>query len=331
MLPRSVVAAACATVAALVLGVGPASVSGAEVATTPKDPRRTQALYVDRTMSAYQQGGVYRERLGTVPQAFWVLPEAYPTDDVRDTVRAYAAGAAAVRRTPVLAVYGIPGRDCGQYSSGNPLTTAGQYRAWTRQVAAGLRGRHALVVLEPDALPLFSGPPGSCPTRPPHWHRMLRSATRTLSRAGAWVYLDAGHSGWTPYATRPAHLKAAGVRFARGISTNVSNFRPTATEKRYAVRLLHGLRRLGVTGKHYVVDTSRNGARPGADGSDVINPPWARVGRKPRLVLRGAFDGALWVKHPGESDGFAHGGPAPGQWCDFLADRLLGRPESGTC
>ena len=46
-----------------------------------------------------------------------------------------------------------PPRDCGMYSSGNPLTTAAEYRAWIRRLAQGLRGTRALVVLEPDALP----------------------------------------------------------------------------------------------------------------------------------------------------------------------------------
>ncbi|QWF22085.1 glycoside hydrolase family 6 protein [Nocardioides sp. LMS-CY] len=343
MLPRSLVLRACATVAVLALGTaGLTSASGADagLSAKPKDPRRSQGLFVDPKMPAYQQGGVYREEIGRVAQAFWVIPEAYPTRPdpdqpwlvpVGQAAAVYTGDAAAAGKTPVLTIYGIPGRDCGMYSSNNPLTTAPQYKAWIKQVAAELEGRKALVVLEPDALPLFSSSVQACPTKPRGWQGMLRFASKRLSRSGAWVYLDAGHSNWTPHETRPAHLKAAGVRFARGISTNVSNFRPTRDEKRYATGLLRGLRKLGVKRKHYVIDTSRNGAAPSNDGMDVINPTWAEVGKKPRLVFRGAFDGTLWVKHPGESDGYENGGPASGQWCDFLADRLLGLPESGSC
>lgn len=321
---------ACATSAALaLLSAGP--VGAADGARPPQDPRRTQGLFVDATMPAYQQGGAYQQRIGTVSQSFWVIPEAYGVDAVRSTVQEYTGNASAARRTPVLTVYGIPGRDCGRYSSGNPLRTAPEYRAWIRQVARGLRGTKALVVLEPDALPLFSSDLAACPTRPSGWPAMLRFASRTLSRTGAWVYLDAGHSDWTPYEARPRFLEAAGVQFARGISTNVSNFRPTADEKAYALTLLRGLKALGIRGKKYVVDTSRNGGTPSAGGHDAINPTWARVGARPRLVFEGAFDGRLWIKHPGESDGYENGGPAAGQWCDFLADRLLGFPESGTC
>ncbi len=315
---------------ALVVGL---TTTGADAAAArkPADPRRTHGLFVDKRMPAAHQETVYRARIGSKAQAFWVIPEAYPTRTVRSKVVGYTHRALKARKTPVLTIYGIPGRDCGQYSSGNPLTTAAQYRAWINRIALGLRKQRAIVVLEPDALALFSSSVDACPTKPAGWTGMLRYASKKLSRTGAWVYLDAGHSNWTPYADRPTYLKAAGVAFTRGISTNVSNFRPTADEKRYAVTMLRGLRKLGVRGKHYVIDTSRNGARPSPDGYDVINPTWARLGRAPRLVFKGAFDGTLWVKHPGESDGTVNGGPPSGQWCDLLADRLLGRAGSGHC
>ncbi|GAB6984531.1 glycoside hydrolase family 6 protein [Nocardioides pyridinolyticus] len=292
------------------------------------DPRKTRGLFVDPKMPAYTQGGVYRERIGEVPQAFWVIPEAYGTHAVRAKVEEYTGDARRARKTPVLTVYGIPGRDCGMYSSGNPLTTAAEYRGWIKQLARGLEGTKALVVLEPDALPLFSSSVQACPEKPRRWKGMLAFASKRLSDTGAWVYLDAGHSNWTPYDDRPTFLRAAGVRYARGISTNVSNFRPTADEKAYAQEMLRGLRKLGIRGKRYVVDTSRNGATPSSDGYDVINPTWARLGKKPRLVFDGAFDGTLWVKHPGESDGEE---VDSGDWCDYLADRLLDRRESDSC
>ena len=331
-----------ALVLALALGLGLVAPAGAHVpgehagaahdaAAKPKDPRKRLGLFVDPKMPAYQQGGVYRDRIGKVAQAFWVIPEAYDTDAVRAKVEEYTGDARAARKTPVLTVYGIPGRDCGMYSSGNPLTTAAEYRGWIKQLARGLERKKALVVLEPDALPLFSSSEQACPQKPSGWKGMLAFASKRLSRSGAWVYLDAGHSNWTPNDDRPKFLKAAGVKYARGISTNVSNFRRTADEKAYAQKMLRGLRKLGIKGKRYVIDTSRNGATPSSDGFDVINPTWARVGAKPRLVFDGAFDGTLWVKHPGESDGTVNGGPPSGQWCDFLADRLLDRRESDRC
>ena len=339
MLPRPRLLRAAALLTALALGAGLAAPAGADpiapdgsLAAKGQDPRKTRGLFVDPLMSAAtQQEAVYRDSIGRYAQAFWVIPEAYATDVGRDRVRDYTSRALEARKTPILSVYGIPGRDCGMYSSGNPLTTSAQYRSWIRRITAGLRGQHALVVLEPDALPLFSSSVSTCRTKPDGWRGMLRFAARRLSSSGAWVYLDAGHSNWTPYKTRPTILKKAGIGYARGFSTNVSNFRPTADEKIYAAKMLRGLRKLGIRGKHYVIDTSRNGATPSANGYDVINPTWARLGSPPRLVFDGAFDGTLWVKQPGESDGTRNGGPDSGEWCDFLADRLLGRAESSSC
>ena len=337
MLPRSVVARAAALITVLALGsaalVAPSSADPVEhpaAAKPAKDPRKNLGLFVDPKMPAYQHGGVYQSAIGERAQAFWLIPEAYGTNQVRNKVAEYTGDAAAARKTPVLTVYGIPGRDCGQYSSGNPLKTAPEYRAWVRQIANGLVKKHAMVILEPDALPLFSSPVATCPTAPDGWKTMLSYASKTLAKSGAWVYLDAGHSNWTPYNTRPQVLKDAGIKYARGFSTNVSNFRPTSAEKTYATFLLQGLRKLGITGKHYVIDTSRNGAIPSSNGHDVINPTWARIGKRPKLVFDGPFDGTLWVKHPGESDGQYNGGSSSGTWCSMLADRLLGHTSNQT-
>jgi len=297
----------------------------------PKDPRTSRGLFVDPKMPAYQRGGVYRAKLGSYAQSLWIIPEAYPTGQVRDIVRAYTSRALAANKTPVLTVYGIPGRDCGMYSSGNPLTTAADYRAWVKQISRGLVDQDAIVILEPDALPLFSSSLAACPTKPDGWLGMLRSASRLLSASKAWVYLDAGHSDWRPYDTRPLMLVKAGIKYTRGFSTNVANYRTTADEKAYAAEMLKGLRQLKVKGMHYVIDTSRNG-NPNPVNGDVTNPTWALVGKPPRLVLDGAFDGTLWVKHPGESDGQVNGGGPSGHWCDMLADRLLGRtPQLSYC
>jgi endoglucanase len=336
---RSRVLLTLGALVALVLAVVLVGPSGAHptdqspaAAKAKVDPRKKLGLFVDSKMPAYQKGGVYRDKIGRYAQAFWLIPEAYDTAHVKDKILEYTGDASAAHKTPVLTVYGIPGRDCGQYSSGNPLTSAAEYRGWVRKIANGLKGKHALVILEPDALPLFSSPAVTCPTKPDGWIGMLRFASKTLSASGAWVYLDAGHSNWTPYDDRPSFLKRAGVQYARGISTNVSNFRTTAAEKSYAATMLAGLRKLGIKGKRFVIDTSRNGAVPSSDGNDVLNPTWARVGRPPKLRFDGAFDGTLWVKHPGESDGQVNGGNSSGKWCYLLADRLLtGTSTQSSC
>jgi endoglucanase len=323
------------TLAALVATLGPAAPvsalhgepSPSAVSAKPaKDPRKRLGLFVDPLMPAYKRGGVYREELGGKSQALWITPEHYGTPWVRDIVRGYTSRALKANKTPILTVYGIPDRDCQQHSSGG-LADAAAYRAWIRQIARGVKRQRSLLVLEPDALPFIGDP--RCQD-PGDRLGMLSFASRTLSKAGAWVYIDSGHSDWRPYDNRPELLKRAGIRYARGFSTNVSNFRTTASEHAYAREMLSGLRDLGVKGKRYIIDTSRNGA-PDPVGGDVYNPYWARVGKSPRLVFKGPFDGSLWIKHPGESDGPVNGGGPSGAWCDNLAKRLLGRPETGSC
>ncbi len=296
-----------------------------------RDPRKRLGLYVDPRMPAAQQGAAYR-RISRQPQALW-FTDYYPTSSVRAAARDYLGRAKAARKTPTMVVYAIPGRDCGQHSSGG-LAGPAAYQKWVRQLAKGIRASRAkpLLVLEPDAIGFYADNSACVGTR--SWPALLKYASRTLTRAGAWVYLDAAHSDWTNanggVPGRAALLKKSGIRYARGFSTNVSNFRSTATEQAYAGTLLRELRKVGVKGRKYVVDVSRNGAANPVSG-DVINPTWARLGPAPRLRFKGAFDGTLWIKHPGESDGPVNSSAPSGQWCDQLADRLLGRPESPGC
>jgi endoglucanase len=152
---------------------------------------------------------------------------------------------------------------------------------------------------------------------------LLRYATAKLRRAGVWVYLDAGHSGWIAPDVMAARLKAAGIASARGFSTNVANFRTTADEVAYGEQVVQQLAALGIGGRTFVVETARNGA-PTAAG-DFCNPPGARTGSTPRMVRRGSLDAYVWVKHPGESDGPCNGGPRAGAWWPSGALSLLGR------
>lgn len=290
-----------------------------------KDPRTKRGLYVDPRMPAAQQGSAYAS-IAKRPQALWFGNEYYPTSSVASVARTYTQLAEKAGKTPMVVVYSIPDRDCGQYSSGG-LPGGAEYKAWVKQLAKGIKGSKPLVILEPDAIPFYGQ--GAC-ANGSNRLALIRYAAKTLSKAGGWVYLDAGHSDWRPYDGRALLLKKAGIQYARGFSTNVSNFRTLASEKAYAGYLLRELKKLGVKNKKYVVDTSRNGAANPV-GGDVINPTWARLGAPPKLRFQGAFDGTLWVKHPGESDGTVNSSAPSGQWCDQLADRLLGRPESAGC
>jgi endoglucanase len=316
--PRAALALAAVLVAALVAGPATVARPGAS-AVAAKDPRLTQRLYVPSWPAQRVDRDPRYRRIWSQPQAVW-LTDSYPgRAQVRRVVQQTVREARAQRRTPVLVVYAITNRDCGSYSAGGYGPR--EYRAFVDEVARGLRGSRPMVVLEPDALANL----GACDTSATT--SLMRYATKRLGRAGAWVYLDAGHSTWMPAPAMAKRLKAAGVRHARGFSTNVSNFNRSARERRFGDAVLRELARRGVKGRRYVVDTSRNGGRHRvSDG--WCNPSTARLGSRPRVVnrtnARGALDAYLWIKSPGESDGSCRPGqPAAGQWWPAGARRLL--------
>ncbi|MFI6286547.1 glycoside hydrolase family 6 protein [Streptomyces sp. NPDC051018] len=246
-------------------------------------------------------------RIASRPVARWA-----GSDDSAADVRAYTDQAARAGRDGLLVLYYIPHRDCGQYSAGG-APDAAAYRAWVDGVARAIGGRRVTVILEPDAVPhLVDG----CLPRELRQERyeLLRGAVERLKRQpGTTVYLDAGHPGWiTPDRLREPLLRA-GIGRADGFSANVSNFHPTGA----VVDFGHRLSAL-VGGKHFVVDTGRNGngaPTAGDPRESWCNPPGRALGEPPTVKTGDPLvDAYLWIKPPGESDGECRGGPGAGEW-----------------
>ena len=240
------------------------------------------------------------QSIAAKPSSVW-LGDWFTNAALASTVRSHLTAAAAQGTTPVFVTYAIPNRDCGSYSAGGLTPSA--YGAWNRTLADTIRGHHAAVIVEPDALAqLPSCAAADTATR----YRLMRDAVQTLAGAGASVYIDAGHENWIAPSTMAAELRQAGVQYARGFALNVSNSYSTAGERAYGEQL----RKL--TGKNYVIDVSRNGR--GATG-EWCNARGAALGQSPTVVNDSTgLDALLWVKLPGESDGTCNGGPAAGQW-----------------
>lgn len=284
-------------------------------------------LYVDPDTPAAQQVGEWEaqgrtddaEALRAIaerPIPLWLAG----APDVTAVVADYVGRAAAADAVPLLVAYNIPDRDCGSFSGGG-AADAGDYRAWVADVAAGLGGSPAIVVLEPDAIPhLITGCAGSEQER----FDLLAGAVDAFTAAGARVYVDAGNPGFTgdPAATAEA-LERAGVLRAAGFSLNVANFYTTEASVEYGTAISDALG----GGVRFVVDTSRNGAgrapQP-VDGSpEWCNPPDRLLGAEPTLETGiPLVDGLLWIKRPGESDGSCRPGePAAGRWFpDYALD-----------
>lgn len=287
-------------------------------------PKRYTKLFVDPQGSAVSAAKSARESgkistakkievISKTSQARW-FGDWNSVSTVKSEVSKYTKAANKAKARPVMVLYAIPGRDCGQYSAGG--FNAATYKRWISKVAAGFNGAKPIVVLEPDSLAQDCGDG----TR----NALLKYATEKLTSTGAWVYLDGGHSNWRTPTQMAKRLKAAGISKARGFVTNVSNYNSTAKEKAYATKVSSALKKLKVTGTHrnYVVDTSRNGRA--LNSSEWCNRPGAGLGKKPKLYnTSSALDGLLWIKRPGESDGTCNGGPAAGEWWQNYALKLV--------
>jgi hypothetical protein len=116
---------------------------------------------------------------------------------------------------------------------------------------------------------------------------VLARAIRLLKAHNAIVYLDAGHPGWIAAAEMADRLRASGVARADGFSLNVSNF-ASVEDRAYGDDLS---RLLG--GKHYVIDTSRNGR--GSNGG------WCNPGRTSRSLER--YDAARRLRRRSTPNG----------------------------
>ena len=307
MAPVAVTALACAGVLANPVPSGPAP---AIRLVDESNPLAGRPFYVDPISSAMlaAKNNPSSPELSTIantPASFW-LDEAFPAGRATATVARFAGAAQAAGAMPVFTLYAIPYRDCGSYMAGG-FGSADAYRGWIDAVAAGLGSMPAAIVLEPDALAM-----AGClsPDQQQERFGLISYAVDALTRdPAAVVYVDAGHSRWTPADVMADRLKQAGVERARGFSLNTANFYTTEEEIGYGEAIS------GMTGgAHYVIDTSRNGAGPATGVAlDWCNPPGRALGAAPTTATAGAHAGAyLWVKRPGESDGSCNAGDAPG-------------------
>ncbi|MGI5216195.1 glycoside hydrolase family 6 protein, partial [Plantactinospora sp. CA-290183] len=247
------------------------------------DPARAadSAFYVDPDTNAARwvaanpndsRAAVIRDRIANVPQGRWFTQNNPST--VRGEVDAFVGAAATAGKIPILVVYNIPNRDCSGASSGG-LPSHSAYRQWIDEVAAGLAGRPASIILEPDVLALMS----NCMTesQQAETSASMAYAGKAFKAASsqARVYFDAAHSAWLSPAAMAARLVAADIaNSADGISVNVSNYRTTAEAVTYAKAVVAAT---GAPNLKIVVDTSRNGNGPAPD-SEWCDPPGRAIG-----------------------------------------------------
>ena len=282
------------------------------------NPLAGKRLYVDPNSAAKREAETLRRsrpqdaallaQIADQPVARWL---GGWVGDIGREVDAAVSTITGAGSLPVFVAYNIPGRDCGQYSAGG-ANGSDAYRRWMDSFANGLRGRPALVILEPDALAGMD-----CLNASGQQQRLalLREAVQVLKAQRATVYIDAGNARWKPPEVMADRLRQAGIAQADGFSLNVSNYIDNAANIAFGERLS---RLLG--GKHFIIDTSRNGLGStkewcNARGQALGAAPTTRTGHP--LV-----DAFLWIKQPGESDGTCQGGPKAGSWWGDIALEL---------
>ena len=284
--------------AAAAVGIGLLQPTAAEAADSVfyVDPETNAAQWVAENPND-SRAAVIRDRIANVPQGRWYTQNNTAT--VAAEVDAYVGAAAAAGKTPIMVVYNIPNRDCSGASSGG-LANHTVYRQWIDQVAAGLKGRAAAIILEPDVLPIMT----SCLTaaQQQEVYASMAYAGKTLKAASsaAKVYFDAGHAAWLAPAEMAARLVRADIaNSADGISVNVSNYRTTADSTAYIRNVIAAT---GVSRLKGVIDTSRNGNGP--LGSEWCDPAGRAIGiPSTNAVSDPILDAYLWIKLPGEADG----------------------------
>ena len=238
------------------------------------------------------------DAIANTPTAYWMDNRSTPSVDAK-----YIAAAQGAGTMPVLALYGIPNRDCGSFAAGG-FGSAGAYKGWIDGVAGAIGGGPAAVILEPDALAM-----ADCLSGDQRQERfdLISYAVDTLTRnPGTAVYVDAGHSRWVEAGEMANRLNQVGVAKARGFSLNTANFFTTDESIGYGNAVAGG-----TGGKPFVIDTSRNGAGPAEGEMYWCNPSGRALGARPTTDTgNGNVDAFLWVKRPGESDGSCGTGEA---------------------
>ncbi|MEJ1156018.1 glycoside hydrolase family 6 protein [Microbacterium marmarense] len=309
-----IIGAVIAAVLVMLIGLG---ISVANL-TEPAPPSPGEALLVDEDSKARTASMLESDPdavaaatyLADVPTAIWLTPESYPLESVRELTSELLGEAKRADAAATLVIYGLPERDCGQYSAGG--LDPEDYALWTEQIALALADSpevKTIIVLEPDSLAL-APECGNVAER----IEQLSGATDVLIGENVWLYVDGGHSNWLPASEMAAMISQIGSDGVRGFATNVSNYNSLDDEVRYAAELSALL-----DGAHAVVDTSRSGA----ESTGVwCNPPRRLIGEAPATYGDDVVDTNLWVKPPGESDGTCNGGPAAGDWWPAAAVEL---------
>jgi hypothetical protein len=203
-----------------------------------------------------QASGRARTLLGKIalePQAFW-FGSWFPDGQAGTEARKFVAGVthgdpSVLTQMAVFRLDPWEGQACGR-SSWNQ----GSYRRWIDNFAAGIGDSRVALVLQPD-LPFSICAASRVPLQLVNY-----AARRFGALPHTTVYIDAGARYWPAFSQVVPMLDQAGIRYARGFALNTTEFDSTGAEVEYGARITQALAAAGIQNKHFVVNTSENGA-----------------------------------------------------------------------
>ena len=228
---------------------------------------------IDGTYGAYAAArGRQRALLAKIalkPLSYWF--GAWYSDSYARTVAQQYIGNQTGGNPDVLAQVTIfrivPWENAACSSAPGPAAQA-SYRHWVDNFAAGIGDARVALILQPD-LPFALCAPSSVPE-----NLVAFAAKRFNARRHTTVYIDAGAAQWLSVARATALLERSGIRHARGFALNVSQYGSTALELGYGAQIVQALAAAGIRDKHFVINTSENGAPflAGQYSGNINNP-----------------------------------------------------------
>lgn len=323
--------------------------------------------YSQKVQSSVSQAPELSKQLAVVkqqPTALW-LDRIAAVEQVPRWLDDAGAQSKAVGKdtVPVIVVYNLPNRDCSAKASNGELSIeeGGEQRYRTEYIdaiaghLAAEPGQKVAIVLEPDSLPNIISNLGveKCAVSQDVYLNSIAYAISKLSLPNVSIYLDAAHAGWLGWEANQRRMvdlvakvldMAGGPSRIRGFASNVSNYNaisgdfgkrlepsnPAANELLYAQSFLRTLEARGITGKGFLIDTSRSGqADIRTRWGNWCNVKGAGIGERPTIAPTAGIDAYFWIKPPGDSDGTADKTAARFDENCASPDATPGAPEAG--
>jgi cellulose 1,4-beta-cellobiosidase len=329
---------------------------GASFYVNPEYVAKVEAAAAQSPASAAQ----FR-KVEAYPTAIWLDSIA----KAGETGRYLDAAAAQQKATgkPVVAVfviYDLPNRDCSAASSAGELSVESggeaRYQKEYINVIAQAFQAHPTVgivaVVEPDSLANLATnlDKPKCKASEAAYRNSIAYAVKVLSMPQTSLYLDAAHAGWLGWDHNREIIArifsevltaAGGADRIRGFATDVSNYdvvnapagkvkkpgNPCIDELTYTQKLTESLAKFGVTGKSFIIDTSRDGVSIPTD--NWCNIKGAGLGERPKASPAPGVDAYYWIKPPGDSDGTSDSGAQRFDKACALPSSAQSAPQAG--